>query len=252
MGAAFVDPLGCLTDIGKLSCFGVVTRSRTYYMCGEDEFDCLEWLRILKIVCRQKLNAAMDITPDVPEDTTTLSTAQTPQTPVVTTNATGPVPRRGTITQRVPSMLVEGQAPGGERHLTDIFRRMREVGTRDQDRQVERLKNRVAGLLQGPVTPMSREKFEQSVVPWQKEASATHCPYCSKEFSLLGNRKAHCRLCGRLACQKPGCTDPVSLTVIAQHVALPIKSTAVGEHDVIRVCTNCHAILNQAGNTRNM
>ncbi len=108
------------------------------------------------------------------------------------------------MTERTPT-IPTNQQPGGERVLTDAFRKMRDTGTREHARGVERLKNRVSSLLAGPTVPgMSWEKFEQTVVPWQREGDVSSCPLCSKEFSLLSNRKTHCRLCGLVRCQKPG------------------------------------------------
>lgn len=44
---------------------------------------------------------------------------------------------------------------------------------------------------------------EQTITPWQDDASVTKCLICSVSFHPLTNRKHHCRLCGRIICSLP-------------------------------------------------
>lgn len=43
--------------------------------------------------------------------------------------------------------------------------------------------------------------YEKSVVQWAPDADANLCMTCGKSFSLT-RRRHHCRLCGRILCNK--------------------------------------------------
>ncbi|KAI0341775.1 hypothetical protein BDW22DRAFT_1331861 [Trametopsis cervina] len=44
---------------------------------------------------------------------------------------------------------------------------------------------------------------EQTITPWEDDASVSQCPLCTTSFHPLTNRKHHCRLCGRIICSLP-------------------------------------------------
>ncbi|BGP13921.1 hypothetical protein JCM10213_002565 [Rhodosporidiobolus nylandii] len=46
------------------------------------------------------------------------------------------------------------------------------------------------------------ERAEQSIVKWQEDKEATHCPICTASFGVRA-RRHHCRLCGRVVCFLP-------------------------------------------------
>ncbi|GAA6026987.1 hypothetical protein JCM8097_006018 [Rhodosporidiobolus ruineniae] len=46
------------------------------------------------------------------------------------------------------------------------------------------------------------ERAEQSIVKWQADKDATHCPICTAAFGVRV-RRHHCRLCGRVVCFLP-------------------------------------------------
>lgn len=43
--------------------------------------------------------------------------------------------------------------------------------------------------------------MEKTVVPWQNDSEVKHCPNCSKKFSMT-YRRHHCRLCGKVICER--------------------------------------------------
>lgn len=237
-GATFLDAASCESAVAKQHCFGVVAGPRTLYVIAADAADCAEWLRILAVVARhrpppppQEPGADDDDNrmADRPDDA-----RHSHRDPVVASAATAPV-----------------VAEGPWRDLTATFGKLRDSGTREHARHVERLKNRVKALLPGPPPGLlsSVEKFEQGVVPWEKDSAVSACPQCHAAFSLVGSvRRAHCRLCGRVVCGTPGCTDPVSLRDLAVHLKLaPASAKPLPDYDVVRVCAECYATLNTAG-----
>jgi len=61
-------------------------------------------------------------------------------------------------------------------------------------------------VVQTQVTPGNKNDIraaEQTITPWEDDASVTQCPLCSASFHPLTNRKHHCRLCGRIICSLP-------------------------------------------------
>lgn len=46
-----------------------------------------------------------------------------------------------------------------------------------------------------------RKAFEKKIVPWVEDSSSKFCRFCQEKFTLT-NRKHHCRLCGKLLCNK--------------------------------------------------
>ncbi|CAG8578740.1 140_t:CDS:2, partial [Dentiscutata heterogama] len=70
--------------------------------------------------------------------------------------------------------------------------------------------NNTQGGLKPPLTMMHRRRAsEQSIVKWEDDASVTSCPLCETQFGKITNRRHHCRLCGRVVCEK--CSSKVSL-----------------------------------------
>ncbi|CAG8466794.1 9421_t:CDS:2 [Ambispora leptoticha] len=83
-----------------------------------------------------------------------------------------------------------------------------------------------------PTLNHRRRASEQSIVKWEDDASVTNCPICGISFGKITNRKHHCRLCGRVICEK--CSSKVSLNL---H-----KSSSESEQDSVgevRVCREC-------------
>ncbi|KZT68162.1 hypothetical protein DAEQUDRAFT_757733 [Daedalea quercina L-15889] len=61
-------------------------------------------------------------------------------------------------------------------------------------------------VVQSQVSPSGKKDIraaEQTITPWEDDASVTHCPLCNSAFHPLTNRKHHCRLCGRIICSLP-------------------------------------------------
>ncbi|EIM90120.1 uncharacterized protein STEHIDRAFT_74653 [Stereum hirsutum FP-91666 SS1] len=80
------------------------------------------------------------------------------------------------------------------------------------DFNIRDLRNMDAGdLWRGVVTsqtpaPGSKADIrasEQSITPWEEDASVSQCPLCAASFHPITNRKHHCRLCGRIVCALP-------------------------------------------------
>ncbi|KAK0808720.1 carboxypeptidase Y-deficient [Friedmanniomyces endolithicus] len=57
--------------------------------------------------------------------------------------------------------------------------------------------------------------LEQTVVPWQEDASVNECPFCRQPFSQYSFRRHHCRTCGRVVCSDPAtaCSTEIGLDV---------------------------------------
>ena len=57
--------------------------------------------------------------------------------------------------------------------------------------------------------------LEQTIVPWENDASIAECPFCQQPFSQYGLRRHHCRICGRIVCADPatGCSRDIGLNV---------------------------------------
>ncbi|KZT11310.1 uncharacterized protein LAESUDRAFT_642177 [Laetiporus sulphureus 93-53] len=61
-------------------------------------------------------------------------------------------------------------------------------------------------VVQSQMTPAGKNDIraaEQTITPWEEDASVSQCPLCSATFHPITNRKHHCRLCGRIICSLP-------------------------------------------------
>ncbi|CAG8451484.1 6551_t:CDS:10 [Ambispora gerdemannii] len=83
-----------------------------------------------------------------------------------------------------------------------------------------------------PTLKHRRRASEQSIVKWEDDASVTNCPICGNSFGKITNRKHHCRLCGRVICEK--CSSKVSLNL--NNCSSESEQDSVGE---VRVCREC-------------
>ncbi|CAI2170885.1 3009_t:CDS:2 [Funneliformis geosporum] len=92
--------------------------------------------------------------------------------------------------------------------------------------------NSTQGGLTPPLTAKHRRRAsEQSIVKWEDDASVTTCPLCGTSFGMITNRKHHCRLCGRVVCEK--CSSKISLNLYNSEVS---DQESVGK---IRSCKEC-------------
>ncbi|CAG8657374.1 11017_t:CDS:10, partial [Racocetra persica] len=90
--------------------------------------------------------------------------------------------------------------------------------------------NNPQGGLKPPLSMMHRRRAsEQSVVKWEDDASVTNCPLCDIQFGKITNRRHHCRLCGRVVCEK--CSSKISLNLTES-----ADQDSVGE---VRACKQC-------------
>ncbi|KAI7268540.1 hypothetical protein KC345_g7655 [Hortaea werneckii] len=78
------------------------------------------------------------------------------------------------------------------------------------------------------------QSLEQSVVPWEEDASVNECPFCQQPFSQYSLRRHHCRTCGRVVCADPAtaCSSEIGLDVDTK------KSLGKVPVDV-RLCKDC-------------
>lgn len=85
-----------------------------------------------------------------------------------------------------------------------------------------------------------RKLLEQSVVPWEDDASTLYCPFCKQTFTNFSLRKHHCRLCGRIVCGDPrtGCSTEVGLNVSTTNTAGEKASNNMSLD--VRICKECH------------
>ncbi|KAI8601976.1 FYVE zinc finger-domain-containing protein [Dissophora ornata] len=73
---------------------------------------------------------------------------------------------------------------------------------------------------------------EQAIVRWEDDSTVLGCHICLSMFSLYGNRKHHCRLCGRVICDNCSTTTPLYLNMSSY----PDGSDAVSH---TRACKEC-------------
>ena len=71
---------------------------------------------------------------------------------------------------------------------------------------------------------------EKSVITWTDDSKILNCPSCSRGFSMLSNRKHHCRLCGEVTCAAEECSSMVIVS----------KDT---DRDQVRGCNTCINLL---------
>ncbi|KAF9982989.1 carboxypeptidase Y-deficient [Mortierella antarctica] len=73
---------------------------------------------------------------------------------------------------------------------------------------------------------------EQAIVKWEDDSSVPACYICLSIFNRYGNRKHHCRLCGRVICDNCSKSTPLYLNM----VSYPDGSASVGN---TRACKDC-------------
>ncbi|KAK3708035.1 carboxypeptidase Y-deficient [Vermiconidia calcicola] len=141
---------------------------------------------------------------------------------------------------------------GHERSHMEYFKATRRKTVDKQYLETSRLETRLTRLTQllaDPPPPESRQRslwssitgdkdhirsLEQTIVPWEEDASVVECPYCQQPFSQYTFRRHHCRTCGRVICADPatGCSTEIVLDVDQK------KSAAKVAIDV-RMCKDC-------------
>ncbi|GJJ73062.1 rabenosyn-5 [Entomortierella parvispora] len=73
---------------------------------------------------------------------------------------------------------------------------------------------------------------EQSIVRWEDDSTVIGCYICMSVFNRYGNRKHHCRLCGRVVCDNCSKKTPLYLSMSTY----PDGSDPVGQ---TRACIEC-------------
>ncbi|KAF2771918.1 hypothetical protein EJ03DRAFT_11558 [Teratosphaeria nubilosa] len=143
---------------------------------------------------------------------------------------------------------------GAERNHTDFFHRARRKTVDKQYLETSRLETRLTRLTQLHADPppdpnlstgstlwssLSGNKnyiraLEQSIVPWEDDASVNECPFCQQQFSQYTFRRHHCRICGRVVCGDPAtaCSSEIGLDVDTKK---DVGKVAVD----IRMCKDC-------------
>ncbi|KAF9209548.1 carboxypeptidase Y-deficient, partial [Haplosporangium sp. Z 27] len=92
---------------------------------------------------------------------------------------------------------------------------------------------RAKGLLRSVTSRGQQLKaFEQSIVKWEDDSAVPGCYICLSIFNRYGNRKHHCRLCGRVICDNCSKDTPLYLNISSY----PDGSEAVGH---TRACKEC-------------
>nr|POE85397.1 vacuolar segregation protein pep7 [Quercus suber] len=86
--------------------------------------------------------------------------------------------------------------------------------------------------------------LEQTIAPWQDDASVVQCPFCQQAFSQYTFRRHHCRTCGRVVCGDPetACSTEVGLDVDTTTDGLSEKTTGKVAVD-IRMCKDCQRMI---------
>jgi hypothetical protein len=154
-GATFLDTAACRSEIGKDACFAIVTPARTLYAVADSPADADEWLRILRIVVRAAASRAAAAAPGGEDGDEAAASGSAPADPA-TADPSAAQPAADAAVRAKPSGPGAGAGPGepplptAARDLTAKFSRLRDSGTREHARLVERLKNRVKALLPGP------------------------------------------------------------------------------------------------------
>lgn len=95
------------------------------------------------------------------------------------------------------------QEPGTTRSLTDSFKLHRSLRIDRFIIETNKLLIRLDKLVNSDfaVDASKRKAFEKSVVPWAPDSDVNLCMTCGKSF-MLTRRRHHCRLCGRIVCNK--------------------------------------------------
>ena len=122
---------------------------------------------------------------------------------------------------------------GFERNHFEYFKTTRRKDVDKQYLETSRLETRLTRLTQllaepPPPDPKQRtiwssisgdkdhtRTLEQSIVPWEEDASVAECPFCQQPFSQYALRRHHCRICGRVVCGDPAtvCSSEIGLDV---------------------------------------
>eukprot|EP00041_Stephanoeca_diplocostata_P016648 m.328678 g.328678 ORF g.328678 m.328678 type:complete len:440 (-) comp20436_c1_seq4:53-1372(-) len=221
----------CLDLIKKENCFALETADRILYIQEHDTTERNEWIRILTAVCQIANKGRV-----VSHGGTPVERVDPPRH-----SATGGGRGDGGRVQREKQQSGPW-SPGTPFSHTQAFFNMRkhgvsmaEGGLGDQTR----IRVRVTKLLNGKIGQFqSRQKFEESVVPWQK-STAPRCPDCRKEFGSMlssAHKKVNCRLCGKITCSEESCSSMCNLNNIAAFLKVP--PTSMGDV-AVRVCTHC-------------
>lgn len=141
---------------------------------------------------------------------------------------------------------------GLERSHFDYFKATRRKNVDKQHLETTRLETRLTRLTQlladpPPPDPKQRSiwssitgdkdhirNLEQTIVPWEDDATIPECPFCQQPFSQYVLRRHHCRICGRVVCSDPatGCSAEIGLDVANK------KSAGKVAVDV-RMCKDC-------------
>ncbi|KAK5175511.1 carboxypeptidase Y-deficient [Saxophila tyrrhenica] len=141
---------------------------------------------------------------------------------------------------------------GLERSHLEYFKTARRKTVDKQYLETSRLESRLTRLTQllaNPPPPDPKQRtiwsaivgdrdhirtLEQTVVPWQDDATILECPFCQQPFSQYGLRRHHCRTCGRIVCGDPatGCSNDIALDVEKQKGAPKIAVD-------VRLCKDC-------------
>ncbi|KAF9189175.1 carboxypeptidase Y-deficient [Haplosporangium sp. Z 767] len=92
---------------------------------------------------------------------------------------------------------------------------------------------RASGLLRSVTSRGQQLKVsEQTIVKWEDDSTVPACYICFSVFNRYGNRKHHCRLCGRVVCDNCSKKTPLYLNMSSY----PDGSEAVGH---TRACKEC-------------
>ena len=141
---------------------------------------------------------------------------------------------------------------GFERSHFDYFKATRRKIVDKQYLETSRLETRLTRLTQllaDPPPPDPKQRsiwssfagdkdhtrgLEQSIVPWEDDASVIECPFCQQPFSQYVLRRHHCRICGRVVCGDPAtaCSTEIGLDVN--------RKDGVGKVAIdVRMCKDC-------------
>lgn len=137
---------------------------------------------------------------------------------------------------------------GFERNHTDFLKNVRRKTVDKRTLETSRLETRLTRLTQLLANPPPVEQeqstgsylwssisgnksqiraLEQSIVPWQDDATVPECPFCQQPFSQYSLRRHHCRMCGRVVCADPntGCSNEIGLDVDARKSIRTLSSS---------------------------
>ncbi|XP_005094166.1 rabenosyn-5 [Aplysia californica] len=97
----------------------------------------------------------------------------------------------------------EEQELGAIRSHTDTFKSVRDARVDHFVVETNKLLIRLDKLLspEAPADPKKRKAFERAVVQWIPDNEVSACLSCGRSFGLL-TRRHHCRLCGRIMCDR--------------------------------------------------